>query len=233
MRGISSVRRRLPLCPGLDGAVLLLLVLSPGVQAMQDASISLIQQGRPESGMPARLAPLGLERLMEIEVTTVSRKPEKVAEAPAAIYVLTGDDIRRLGVTNIPDALRYVPGVDVARIDSHKFAVSARGFNSEWVSKLQVLIDGRSVYGPLFSGERWDEKDVLLEDIDRIEVIRGPGSTLWGADAVNGVINIITKSTVDTQGWLATAGGGVREQGFAGLRYGGQFGKDRFFRFYA
>ena len=155
------MKRHVPFRRVLYRVVVLLLVLASIARATESLPVPPSRQTDTRSRVPPRLAPLGLQRLMEIEVTTVSRKSEKLAEAPAAIYVLTGEDIRRLGVTSIPDALRYVPSVDVARIDSHRFAVSVRGFNSEWVSKLQVLIDGRSVYGPLFSGERWDEKDSL------------------------------------------------------------------------
>src|SRR5204863_1802730 len=132
--------------------------------------------------------------------------------------------------TSIPEALRMVPGLEVARINGNSWAITSRGFNGRFANKLQVLIDGRTVYTPLFSGVFWDAQDTLLEDIDRIEVIRGPAGTLWGANAVNGVINIITKSAKETQGGLATAGGGNEERGFASLRYGGKLGQDLYFR---
>lgn len=174
---------------------------------------------------------MSLEQLGNIEVTTVSKEPEEVWSTPAAIYVLTGDDIRRSGATNIPDALRLVPGVEVAQIDSDHWAVGIRGFGSEFSKSVLVLIDGRSVYSPLFSGVYWNVQNVMLEDVDRIEVIRGPGGTIWGANAVNGVINIITKSAKETHGGLVSVTGGEVDQGSGAFRYGG--GNDRFdFRVY-
>lgn len=173
-----------------------------------------------------------LEELMEIEVTSVSKREEKVSDAAAAIHVLTNEDIRRSGARTIPDALRNVPGVQAARIDASKWAVSIRGFNSRFSQKLLVLVDGRSIYDPLFSGVFWETHDLMMEDVDRIEVIRGPGGTLWGANAVNGVINIITKSAKDTQGALISGGAGSFEQGFVGGRMGWQFGEDIYLRVY-
>src|SRR6267143_1923256 len=146
------------------------------------------------------LTEASLEDLMNIQVTSVSKKQQKLSKAGAAIYVLNQEDIRRSGATNIPDLLRMVPGVDVAQINANTWAISARGFNLQFADKLLVLIDGRAVYTPLFGGVYWDTQDVPLEDIDRIEVVRGPGGTVWGANAVNGVINVITKSAADTQG---------------------------------
>jgi len=175
---------------------------------------------------------MSLDDLMNVEVTSVSKKEEKLSEAPAAVYVLTQDDIHRSGATSIPEALRLVPGLDVARIDAHTWAISSRGFNDQYADKLLVLIDGRSVYSPLFSGVFWDVQDPMLEDVDRIEVIRGPGATLWGANAVNGVINIITKSAKDTQGWLFSGGGGNLDRGFGEFRYGGLRGDDLSYRLY-
>jgi len=166
-------------------------------------------------------------------VTSVSKKEQKLSEAAAAIDVITQDDIRRSGATSIPEALRVVPGLQVARLDANKWAVSARGFNGRFANKLLVLIDGRSVYTPLFSGVWWDAQNVLLEDIARIEVIRGPGATLWGANAVNGVINIITKDAKDTQGGLVTIGHGTEERGFGEFRYGGTLGDNAHYRVYA
>ena len=170
---------------------------------------------------------------MSIEVTSVSKKAEPLSEAAAAVYVLTGDDIRRSGATTVADALRLVPGVEAARLDSSKWAISTRGFAGRFANKLLVLVDGRSVYTPLYSGVYWEEQDLPLDDIERIEVVRGPGGTLWGANAVNGVINIITKSAKDTQGGLITAGGGTEEKLFGTVRYGGQAGEDAFYRVYA
>lgn len=179
------------------------------------------------------LTEMTIEELMNIEITSVSKRPEKLSEVSAAVFVITNEDIRRSGATSIPEALRMAPGIEVARIDANKWAISSRGFSDLYSSKLLVLIDGRSVYSPLFSGVYWDVQDTLLEDIDRIEVIRGPGATIWGANAVNGVINIITRSAKYTQGWLVTAGAGTEEQGFTGLRYGGTSGEDSFYRVYA
>jgi iron complex outermembrane recepter protein len=179
-----------------------------------------------------QLAQLDIEKLTQIEVTSVSKKAERLTEAPAAIFVMTAEDIRRSGYTTIADALRLVPGLQVGRINSHNWAIGARGFNELYANKLLVLIDGRSVYTPLFSGVYWDVQDVVLEDIDRIEVIRGPGATLWGANAVNGVINITTKNTKHTQGGLLIGGYGTEEQGFATLRYGGRLSEDATYSVY-
>lgn len=178
------------------------------------------------------LAALDIEALMNVKVISAAKKEQKQSEAAAAIYVITQEDIRRSGVTSIPEALRMVPGLQVAQLDANKWAVSARGFNGRFANKLLVLIDGRSVYTPLFSGVYWDVQDTLMEDIERIELIRGPGATLWGANAVNGVINIITKKAGDTQGTLLTGGGGSEEQGFGGVRHGGALGEDAYYRIY-
>ncbi len=177
-----------------------------------------------------QLKQLSLEQLMNIEVTSVAKKEQKVGETAAAIFVITQEEIRRSGVTSIPEALRLAPGVTVSRIDGNSWAIGVRGFGSGLSRSVLVLIDGRSVYTPLFAGVYWDVQDTLLEDIDRIEVIRGPGGTIWGANAVNGVINIITKSATETQGLLATAGGGSEEKGFGSLRYGGKIGEDFSYR---
>lgn len=182
--------------------------------------------------LPSGLAALTLEQLMDIEITSVSKKEEPLRSAPAAVYVITGEEIRRSGVTSIPEALRMAPGLQVAQFNANKWAVSARGFNGLFANKLLVLIDGRSVYTPLFAGVFWDVQDTLLEDIDRIEVIRGPGGTLWGANAVNGVISIITKQAGATQGGYIEGGGGKEERGFVGLRYGGKLAEGAFYRGY-
>jgi iron complex outermembrane receptor protein len=182
---------------------------------------------------PSELKKLSVEELLDVDVTSVSKYPEKLSEAAAAVAVLTQDDLHSSGVTSIPEALRLVPGLDVARVDSHTWAISSRGFNDIFANKLLVLIDGRSVYTPLFSGVFWEVQDTLLEDIDRIEVVRGPGATLWGANAVNGVINIITKSARDTQGLLLSGGGGTEDLGFAGVRYGVKVDENTFLRVYA
>ncbi|MEQ1528954.1 MAG: TonB-dependent receptor, partial [Methylococcales bacterium] len=175
---------------------------------------------------------LNIEDLVNVQVTSVSQKAQALSDAPAAVFVISNEDIKRSGVTSIPEALRMAPGVDVARINANKWAISARGFNGSIANKLLVLIDGRSVYTPAFSGVYWDSQDVMLEDVDRIEIIRGPGATLWGANAVNGVINVITKHSEDTQGGLLTAGGGTKETGFGAFRYGAKLGKDTSVRAY-
>lgn len=180
----------------------------------------------------ADLTTMSLEQLLNLEVTSVSRRGEKLSTAPAAIHVITGDEIRRVGATSIPEALRLSPGLEVGRVDAHNWAVSARGFNDPFANKLLVLMDGRSSYTPLFSGVYWDVQDTMLEDIDRIEVVRGPGATLWGANAVNGVINVMTKSARDTQGTLISAGGGTEESALAAGRYGGQLSEHGFYRIY-
>jgi iron complex outermembrane recepter protein len=181
---------------------------------------------------PARdLTEASLEDLMNIEVTTVSKKEQKLRQAPAAVFVITQEDIRRSGMINLPDLLRMVPGVQSSQVQGGEWAVSARGFNDSYSNKLLVLVDGRTVYSPINSGVFWDEQDLLLSNIERIEVIRGPGATLWGANAVNGVINVITKSARDTQGVLATAGIGSEGQSLGGFRLGGRIGDNGHYRF--
>src|SRR5437762_2157319 len=175
---------------------------------------------------------VSLEDLWNMQVTSVSKRTQKVADAAAAIFVLTQEDIRRSGATSIPEALRLVPGVEVARIDSDKWSLGVRGFESRLSRAVLVLIDGRSVYSPLFHGVYWEGQDTLLEDVDRIEVIRGPGGTIWGANAVNAVINIITKPATETHGALFSTGGGNVDQGFVNYRYGGGNGKNFNYRVY-
>lgn len=155
-------------------------------------------------------------------VFTASRHEQRVLDTAAAVYVLSNEEIKRSGATSVPEALRLVPGLQVARVNSNTWAISSRGFNRTDSNKLLVMIDGRTVYHPVFSGTLWRTKDVMLEDVDRIEVIRGPGATMWGANAVNGVINVITKQAKDTRGLLAAAGGGSEERGFGSMRYGGK-----------
>lgn len=182
--------------------------------------------------LPA-LEDLSINELMQMEVSSASRKTQTVSDTAAAAFVISQDDIRRSGVTSIPDALRLAPGLEVAQINASLWSVTARGFNGRYANKLLVLMDGRSVYTPLFSGVFWDLQDTMMEDIERIEVIRGPGAVMWGANAVNGVINIITKKAKDTQGNLLVAGGGNQETGFAGYRHGGRVGDDGSYRVYA
>ncbi|WDT76901.1 MAG: TonB-dependent receptor [Candidatus Manganitrophus sp.] len=179
------------------------------------------------------LTELSLEELMNVEIVTYSKNPIKWFDTPAAIFVITQEDIRRSGVTSVPEALRMAPGVQVARINANQWAIGIRGFTSRLSRSILVLIDGRSVYNPLFAGVYWEVQDLLLEDIERIEVIRGPGGVIWGANAVNGVINIITKHSKETQGGLVTLGAGTEERGFGGVRYGGRSGENLHYRVYA
>lgn len=170
------------------------------------------------------LMQLSLEDLGKIRVTSVSRKSESLSSAAAAIEVISQEEIRRSGANSIPEALRMAPGWQVGRANARQWGISARGFNEIFANKLLVLMDGRTIYTPLFSGVFWEEADAVLEDIDRIELIRGPGATLWGANAVNGVISVISKSAKETQGALVSGGGGVVERGFGAVRYGGRLG---------
>jgi iron complex outermembrane recepter protein len=188
-----------------------------------------------DSGAPSigELKQLNVEDLMNVRVTSVARHSEKLIETASAIQVITQDDIRRSGATSIPEALRLADNLQVAQKNAHDWAISARGFNTALGNKLLVMIDGRTVYTPLYSGVFWDAQDYLLEDIDRIEVISGPGGALWGANAVNGVINIITKNAQDTQGLYAEGGGGSEPHEFGALRYGGTVGTETQYRAYA
>ena len=177
------------------------------------------------------LADLTLEQLGNIEITSVSKRAEQLSDAAASVFVISADDIRRSGATSLPEALRLAPNLQVARADTNQYAITARGFNSVLANKMLVLVDGRIVYSPLFSGVFWEAQDVMLEDVERIEVISGPGGMLWGSNAVNGVINVITRPARDTQGALVTAGGGNRETGGA-ARYGGELASGGRYRVY-
>ena len=172
-----------------------------------------------------------LDELLNFEVTSVSLKPESRAAAAAAIHVITQEDIRRSGATTVPDLLRMVPGVHVARLDSSKWSVTIRGTSGRFANKLLVLLDGRSLYTSLYSGVEWELRDVILEDVDRIEVIRGPGGTLWGANAVNGVINIVTKHAGETGGSLLDLRVGTEESNVM-LRHGGLLSDSAAYRVY-
>lgn len=187
-------------------------------------ALGLASVGAAQDPLPPDLTQASLEDLLNTQVTSVSKKDQALFKAGAAVFVITQDDIRRSGAANIPDLLRMVPGVNVARVDANTWAISIRGFNSRYSDKVLVLIDGRSVYTPSFSGVYWDQQDVPLEDIERIEVIRGPGGTVWGANAMNGVINIITKSSKDTVGGLVRAGTGTEENANGLMQYGGRIG---------
>ena len=204
---------------GTTAAVLALTIAAAGTGSAQ-----LVAQD---------LRRLSLEELMQIEVTTVSRTAQVGTVAPAAVFVITQEDIRRAGVTTIVEALRLAPGVHVARIDANKWAVGIRGFPDRLSRSMLVMIDGRAVYSPLFAGTYWEVQDTFLPDVERIEVIRGPGGTLWGANAVNGIINIITRSASATHGAVVDAGVGSEDRVRTGFRYGGGIGAGTHYRAYA
>ncbi len=217
VRGLKSLRYT---------RLLVLTLVSTGGAAWGQA-----QQSEPTS-QGRDLTQVSIENLMNMEVTSVSKKDQKMSQVAGAIFVITQEDIRRSGATTIPDLLRMVPGVDVAQINGSTWAISARGFNAQYSNKLLVMIDGRIVYTPTFAGVYWDALDLPLNDIERIEVIRGPGGTIWGANAVNGVISIFTKKAGDTRGGLIEAGAGTTEQGFATVQYGGKLSKSTDYRVY-
>lgn len=207
--------------------------IGPLVFSLAAAAVVSMAGGATAQVVAARnLADLSLEQLSNIEVTSVSGRAESLQDAPASIYVITAEDIRRSAVVTLPQALRLAPNLQVAQLSGGQYAISARGFNNSIGNKLLVLVDGRTVYSALYSGVFWDANDVLLEDVERIEVISGPGGTIWGANAVNGVINVITRPSSDTVGVLAavmrSSGGGVEA-----VRYGGKLGADGHFRLYA
>ena len=203
--------------------------------------VGLICAGQFAHGQPTQeavapdgdLSKLSMEDLMNVEVTSASRKEQKLSRVAAAIFVITQEDIRRSGALNIPDLLRMVPGLDVAQMNGSSWAISSRGFNGQYSNKLLVLLDGREVYTPTFAGVYWDTLDLPLQNIERIEVIRGPGGTVWGANAVNGVISIFTKKAADTQGVMVEAGVGTIAQGFGTAQYGGKLTEETGFRAYA
>lgn len=207
--------------PAVAAMVVALLLAGPSIAQTSETTPS-----------PSALKKLSMEELMDMDVTSVSKKPEPYSQAPAAIAVVTGDAIRRSGASSIPEALRLADNLDVAQQNSHDWSISSRGFNAGLANKLLVLMDGRTIYTPLYSGVFWYQKDTLLADLDRIEVVSGPGGTLWGANAVNGVINIVSKGAKDTQGFHVEAGGGTSFQDFAGIRYGGTLDPDVHFRVY-
>ncbi|HUK57188.1 MAG TPA: TonB-dependent receptor [Nitrospiria bacterium] len=223
IRGAMAVATRRTAVVLCCAVVLFIALKVAGAEAEDAAS-------EPKS--PADLSTMTLEELANIEITSVSKRPEPLSDAAASVDVITGEDIRRSGASSIPEALRLADNLDVAQKNSHDWGISARGFNTDLANKLLVLMDGRTVYTPLFSGVFWDRQNYLLEDIDRIEVISGPGGTLWGANAVNGVINITSKSAKDTQGLYVEAGGGSELRDFTGVRYGGTLAPDVYFRVY-
>jgi iron complex outermembrane recepter protein len=182
---------------------------------------------------PVTFADFTLEELMNESVSSVAKRETKLSESPAAVAVLSGEEIRSSGLTSLPEMLRQIPGMQVARIHGNEWAVSARGFNGQYANKLLVLVDGRSVYSPMFAGVYWNTQDVLIDDLARIEVIRGPGAALWGANAVNGVINVMTKSASETQGGILRTNFGTEERPSVALRYGGKLAPDLSYRVYA
>src|SRR5438309_7554228 len=198
--------------------LVVLAVSAPPARAQQRDSVEALKR-------------LSLDQLMNVEVMSVALRPQRLFETPSAIQVITQDEIRQSGATSLPEALRLASNLQVAQVDARQWAISARGFNSTTANKLLVLIDGRTVYTPLFSGVFWDVQDTMIEDIERIEIISGPGGTLWGSNAVNGVINIITRQSQDTKGALVSLGEGTEERG-AGVRYGAKLGEDATFRIY-
>jgi iron complex outermembrane receptor protein len=210
----------------VPAAVWLVVLGSPAAKG------TMPQSPAAQHAQEGDLTQVSIENLMNMEVTSVSKKEQKLSQVAAAIFVVTQEDVRHSGATNIPDLLRMVPGLDVAQINANTWAISARGFNSEFANKLLVLIDGRTVYTPLFGGANWDTFDVPLEDIERIEVIRGPGGTIWGANAVNGVINVITKKTEDTLGGLLSGGGGTAAEEFGTVQYGGKIEQNTNYRIF-
>ncbi len=191
----------------------------------------LSQWGIAAGATAPDLTQLSIEELMNVSVVSATKQTQRLADTASAVFVITQDDIRRSGVTSIPEALRLAPGVQVARIGANQWAVTIRGFNGRYANKLLVLVDGRSIYTPVFAGVYWEIQDLLLEDIERIEVIRGPGASLWGANAVNGVINILTKAAADTQNLISVTAGSP-EQTIVGARYSGALGEDARYRIY-
>lgn len=191
-----------------------------------------VEAAEPAPAKSDALEDLTLEQLMDVKVSTVSRQESTVGQSPAAVFVISSEMIRRSGATTIPELFRMVPGLHVARIDNNSWAISARGFGSDLTNKLLVQVDGRTLYSPIYSGVYWDTVDYPLEDIERIEVVRGPGASVWGSNAVNGIINIITKAAGDTQGALIEAGIGSEDHGFGTFRYGGKSGTKGFYRVY-
>jgi len=228
IKAITKVRTR-PRYVGLLLSTTILIIISCGVSLAQTDTNSL---SNTDTNSPQALKQLSLEQLMDMSVTSVAREPEPYKEAPAAIQVITSEEIENSGASSIPEALRLADSLDIAQKNSHDWAISARGFNTSLANKMLVLVDGRSVYTPLFAGVSWDQQDYILADIDRIEVISGPGGTLWGANAVNGVISITTKSAQDTQGLYVSGGGGSWLHDFGAARYGGVLASNVYYRIY-
>jgi iron complex outermembrane recepter protein len=218
--------------PGIKMRVFRTLISLLFVAGAFSGQCVVAQTTTPPASSQTSLKKLSVEELMDVEVTSVSRRPEKLSETASAVQVITSEDIRRSGATSLPEVLRLASNLHVAQVDSSQWAISARGFNNTTANKMLVLIDGRSVYTPLHAGVFWDIQNVLLEDIDRIEVISGSGATLWGANAVNGVISITTRHASDTHGLFIESGGGTQPRGFTSVRYGGQFSSNGHYRVY-
>lgn len=206
--------------------------MRPSTAALVATGLATSILGQSQNTAPGDLKQMKLDDLMNVSITSVSKREQKLSRTAAAVFVISQTDIRRSGATNISDLLRMAPGVNVQQIDANAWAISIRGFNSRYSNKVLVLIDGRAVYSPSFSGVFWEHLDMPLEDIERIEVIRGPGATVWGANAVNGVISIITKSSQATKGGLLTAGGGSQLHALGQLQYGGDAGAEGHYRIF-
>lgn len=228
---LLSKQRGKAFFPTLCGFILLFST-APMLQGEEEPPADSIPTATAVAEDPSSYKKMSLEELMNQEVTSVSKRSEPYAQAPAAIQVITQDEIRRSGASSLPEALRLADNLNVAQKNSHDWGISARGFNTDLANKLLVLIDGRTVYSPLDAGVFWNLQNVLLEDIDRIEVVSGPGGTLWGANAVNGVINVTTKSAKETQGTYLETGGGTDLRDFGGVRYGGKLAPDVYYRVY-
>ena len=209
-----------------------LLLLLSVLSLLAPSHVQAEASSPTDPGDRADVANLSLEELMNVKVTSVSRKEENLAGAPAAIYIITSDDIKRSGMSSLPEVLRLAPGVTVQQTNSHVWTVSTRGFNAFPNEKMLVLIDGRAVYDPLYGGVYWDVQNVRLADIERIEVIRGSGGALWGVNAVNGIINVITKPANETQGTAMDTSLGADEGYQGSYRYGGRVGKAFAYRAY-
>jgi iron complex outermembrane receptor protein len=223
-------RTRIRSCTRLDRCVLCLLIFAfVDTESSRAQSRTPTQSAAPQS-VTGDLAQMSIEDLMNLEVTSGAKKVEPVQRTAAAIFVITSEDIRRSGATTLPDVLRMVPGLEVAQVSGNTWSISSRGFNDIFADKLLVLVDGRTIYSPVFTGVLWDAQDMLLANIERIEVIRGPGAALWGTNAVNGVINIVSKTAAKTQGATLTTGAGNIEGVYGAVQYGGKLGNNGFYR---